>query len=170
MAEARTWSRPRPSLRRPRRQVWGSGHRQNNPAGRRWPASTRFDLASAVYASRAWVGWRASSGSTSLLAVAAIGDGSGSSVVALVPAWRSGLAPHWSPHMSRLEVWTMGGASLTVSSTARGSATSTPIRTAQACNETVLASVTVHGNLYRVSKVRRRGYVFLTWKGDHSPI
>jgi len=33
----------------------------------------------------------------------------------------------------------------------------------------VLASVTARGNIYHVSKVRRGGYVFLTWKGDHSP-
>ena len=33
----------------------------------------------------------------------------------------------------------------------------------------MLASVTFGGNIYCVSKVRRGGYVFLTWKGDHSP-
>lgn len=33
----------------------------------------------------------------------------------------------------------------------------------------MLGCVTVCGNIYPVSKVRRGGYVFLTWKGDHSP-
>jgi len=32
-----------------------------------------------------------------------------------------------------------------------------------------LASVSTHGNICVVTKIRRGNYVFLTWKGDHNP-
>jgi hypothetical protein len=32
-----------------------------------------------------------------------------------------------------------------------------------------LRSVTARGNVALVGKARRCGYVFLTWRGDHSP-
>lgn len=34
---------------------------------------------------------------------------------------------------------------------------------------TLLTTVTLYGNIYGMGKVRRGNYIFLTWKGDHSP-
>ena len=32
-----------------------------------------------------------------------------------------------------------------------------------------MTNVTLSGNITRLGKIRRGGYVFITWKGDHAP-